>query len=133
MDSYVRTLGGQLEGDRLSGILPPSHRLEGAPVRRDDPSRRPRFLDLGFLLAKPGFNDGVRPVRGRIANDVIEVEEVGHADPYRQIARPDLNVPSEAARRPPRWPFVPSGESRLRDRKSTRLNSSHGSISYAVF
>jgi len=50
-------------------------------VRRDDPSRRLRLLDLRFLLAKPGFNDGERPVRSRIPNDVIEVEEVGQEDP----------------------------------------------------
>ena len=50
-------------------------------MRRDDPSRRLRLLDLRFLLAKPEFNDGVRPVRSRIPNDVIEVEEVGQEDP----------------------------------------------------
>src|SRR5207245_9691681 len=36
--------------------------------------------------------------------------------------------------RTPRHPGPPAGhQSRRRDRKSTRLNSSHGSISYAVF
>src|SRR3712207_8133221 len=32
-----------------------------------------------------------------------------------------------------RWPEVLDTLSRLRDRKSTRLNSSHANISYAVF
>src|SRR5207245_3350706 len=47
---------------------------------------------------------------------------------------PDPRVPADSSRRrtrsphPPRRPPAPSG-----DRKSTRLNSSHGSISYAVF
>src|SRR5687768_18383646 len=32
-----------------------------------------------------------------------------------------------------RWNFTPARRNRLKDRKSTRLNSSHGYISYAVF
>src|SRR3989337_3319742 len=41
---------------------------------------------------------------------------------------------SRSAHRPERWIVLPcrSGQ-KLQDRKSTRLNSSHGSISYAVF
>src|SRR3989337_3348903 len=35
--------------------------------------------------------------------------------------------------RAPRDPRAPRGRGRRADRKSTRLNSSHGSISYAVF
>src|SRR2546429_6596202 len=42
------------------------------------------------------------------------------------VYAPDFDFPFEAARE-----FAASG--RLADRKSTRLNSSHGYISYAVF
>src|SRR6266542_6248255 len=47
--------------------------------------------------------------------------------PYTTLFRPP---PSQARRAPPggNWTASPRG-----DRKSTRLNSSHGSISYAVF
>src|SRR2546427_7741054 len=42
--------------------------------------------------------------------------------------------PSGAPRSPPRMkPPARSGKSRATDRKSTRLNSSHSQISYAVF
>src|SRR2546430_7783166 len=37
------------------------------------------------------------------------------------------------AHRPPRDPATPPGRQPDRDRKSTRLNSSHSQISYAVF
>src|SRR5689334_23839092 len=71
--------------------------------------------------------------------------------PYTTLFRSDLGeVPESAARDAPkefapeeleRWSMVtdtPSGKLRhlrptLQDRKSTRLNSSHSSISYAVF
>src|SRR3989337_3169144 len=47
--------------------------------------------------------------------------------PIAETVAPDTTV-REAARI-----IHESGHNRLRDRKSTRLNSSHGSISYAVF
>src|SRR2546430_4058847 len=46
-----------------------------------------------------------------------------------QIRRPDHRK-SRLRRPPPRCPLSPA---RDRDRKSTRLNSSHSQISYAVF
>src|SRR5207245_9469207 len=49
--------------------------------------------------------------------------------PPQHPAGPPRAPPRKAARRPPGTPDPPRG----RDRKSTRLNSSHGSISYAVF
>src|SRR6266852_8471158 len=48
--------------------------------------------------------------------------------PYTTLFR---SQPAEPARRPAGG--RPSRSRRRRDRKSTRLNSSHGSISYAVF
>src|SRR3712207_7489897 len=67
--------------------------------------------------------------------------------PYTTLFRspPDLAVPGVGADRPrPARPVVlphgdrsggpdPAAESGRRDRKSTRLNSSHANISYAVF
>src|SRR2546428_12758153 len=43
--------------------------------------------------------------------------------------------PSAATSRPPSssFPAIPIGSASKRDRKSTRLNSSHDQISYAVF
>src|SRR5207245_11716340 len=73
----------------------------------------------------------------------------GGADPQgqgvrgRSLGRPDPRVPrhpdrggSRVAAPEPlggREPRSPPPHARGRDRKSTRLNSSHGSISYAVF
>src|SRR5216684_6601204 len=48
--------------------------------------------------------------------------------PYTTLFR----SPSDASRSA-WWPAPPSASSSARDRKSTRLNSSHGYISYAVF
>src|SRR5207245_10084582 len=53
------------------------------------------------------------------------------ADP-RAIARADLAADRAARRRRPRG-REPARTRAAGDRKSTRLNSSHGSISYAVF
>src|SRR6266853_3940562 len=49
--------------------------------------------------------------------------------PYTTLFRsqPALAGPNHASRTAERWP------ARVRDRKSTRLNSSHSQISYAVF
>src|SRR5207245_11764556 len=64
-----------------------------------------------------------------------------HSFPTRRSSDLFAIIP-QAAARPRRGPpasfFLASsssaaGRSRCRDRKSTRLNSSHGSISYAVF
>src|SRR2546422_2181022 len=68
---------------------------------------------------------------------------VRHVEPLVRVDRPGVRggkAPDEvragrSCRRPePERPVhVHPGARRLRDRKSTRLNSSHGYISYAVF
>src|SRR3989449_4483348 len=69
-----------------------------------------------FLLHDVGTGDGI----------VIPVEEhFGRA--YREM-QPTFNITANRMRTPPLW-----GVRTRRDRKSTRLNSSHGYISYAVF
>src|SRR5207302_7038564 len=47
---------------------------------------------------------------------------------FRSVADPDFRVHSEIGQQPPEDRLGPG-----RDRKSTRLNSSHVKISYAVF
>src|SRR5688572_31276520 len=58
--------------------------------------------------------------------------------PYTTLFRSDADCPLESRRetscqRRPRFPLAPSRRAASRDRKSTRLNSSHSQISYAVF
>src|SRR3712207_8130859 len=48
----------------------------------------------------------------------------GHPGPLRRVDRPGCRAPRHHA---------PAGVPLLADRKSTRLNSSHANISYAVF
>src|SRR5690625_6629011 len=49
-------------------------------------------------------------------------------------SRPTSSLPSAGTTRPPTWSFPTEGSDEVgRDRKSTRLNSSHVAISYAVF
>src|SRR3712207_7054908 len=70
------------------------------------------------------FRSGRRrrgPIRGRRAT--------GAAAP----ARPPGHAHRGTARGSPRRRYVLHGPARRRDRKSTRLNSSHANISYAVF
>src|SRR5207245_9381525 len=80
----------------------------------------------------------MRHVAPRMENEV-DVEEVGVRRPRREqvaaarevvigvvVVEPSTRVRSPAFERP-------AVDDRAGDRKSTRLNSSHGSISYAVF
>src|SRR3712207_8899311 len=54
------------------------------------------------------------------------------ADAHREIRRaPSRSYPPESAPFPPAQSILP--KLRRKDRKSTRLNSSHANISYAVF
>src|SRR2546422_7911826 len=56
--------------------------------------------------------------------------------PYTTLFRSDNALPARRfsmLRFPVRASLPPRVERKLRDRKSTRLNSSHGYISYAVF
>src|SRR3712207_7998397 len=71
-------------------------------------------------------SDGVR-IRGLLQQDDVGIERRHHRPDEREppsAAEPD--VVRDQPHRPPR-PQPP------RDRKSTRLNSSHANISYAVF
>src|SRR5437899_8738353 len=69
-----------------------------------------------------------------------ELSETNSGTPLHMVAIPETNQPPTMRSKPlprvSRWP-LPAGSSytqfRLKDRKSTRLNSSHLGISYAVF
>src|SRR3712207_7381494 len=68
--------------------------------------------------------DPVRRHLRRHGREVLLAHEEGHARPLRR--RPKLGSFAASA---VRWTAV----QRISDRKSTRLNSSHANISYAVF
>src|SRR5690242_13042236 len=80
---------------------------------------------LGHLLRRSfGFSDGI------LGKNVRQVMLANHYfDIYTDFARPSENFDHASYRRQTTL-GIPSD---LRDRKSTRLNSSHMSISYAVF
>src|SRR3712207_7738147 len=61
-----------------------------------------------------------RGIEGVLSHHVARVHQ--RRDPDRECGREERQVPR---RKPPR--------DQVRDRKSTRLNSSHANISYAVF
>src|SRR5689334_23410708 len=52
---------------------------------------------------------------------------------FRSRRSPRLRRGEGGSEEPPSRPHPPGEKGALRDRKSTRLNSSHSSISYAVF
>src|SRR3712207_7323367 len=58
-------------------------------------------------------------------------EVMAEAEPVIRAVLPDANVPTSI--RSTSVPVVHGSTSELQDRKSTRLNSSHANISYAVF
>src|SRR3712207_8599514 len=69
-----------------------------------------------------------------------DVDDLGGRRPAGSPARPHLSPPRRHGRPPGARGHRaavrlrdPRGHARLRDRKSTRLNSSHANISYAVF
>src|SRR5207249_11030841 len=61
-------------------------------------------------------------------HDALPISPADHAQDAKEPARSSINAPIHKFR----WLHVP-GSVHQGDRKSTRLNSSHVSISYAVF
>src|SRR3712207_8697632 len=77
------------------------------------------------------FRSQVRPVaepaEQRVAQRVARQHVVGAAEHERRVARPRVEQLQQVR------VHALGREVRPRDRKSTRLNSSHANISYAVF
>src|SRR5690554_7300528 len=136
----------QLEESRETGSLTLLDELAGCPLADQEvvwlavsPGQR---SDLGELLealaaGHPGglvlVNNSTFPV-GETERLEGQLSGRGHS-----VALPDLLEEGRAwdtFTRPSRWLLgcdEPDAEARVRDRKSTRLNSSHVRISYAVF
>src|SRR5207249_8624779 len=93
---------------------PPLH--DALPI-----SRRPAIGRLHDAAATAGAHDVAVGVRGKAFGP--------HGDEARELARRLVISAERAVGRQPRGPEEDDGV----DRKSTRLNSSHVSISYAVF
>src|SRR5207245_5664322 len=100
----------------LFSLLAVSPHLTSFPTRRSS--------DLFLLDGVPGQDRHSRRDRDRLLDrlDVVELHDRGDLD----VVRAERAVDRLADRQP-------RVERDERDRKSTRLNSSHGSISYAVF
>src|SRR5207245_5922138 len=97
-------------------------------------------LPQGARLLEPDARVDDRPSRTVVEEpeiDVVEAERERHAEPLD--AREHVDGRARSGRLRPRMigghgaqsTLRPRRGPRLRDRKSTRLNSSHGSISYA--
>src|SRR2546430_3942560 len=95
-------------------------------------------------LANGGFRNPLRAVRAVISTDgkplkafPLEVTPVASPDVVYQLDRMLVQVMERGTGRPARAllpaNLVVAGKSGTSDRKSTRLNSSHSQISYAVF
>src|SRR5690606_41864914 len=80
----------------------------------------PRLLRRDRRLLRRHWGDGLRP-------RTLVVSLAGGG--CRHVAGPLLG----RAHLPPSWSLLHAFDHRDRDRKSTRLNSSHVKISYAVF
>src|SRR5687768_17663039 len=103
-------------------ISRPGERLQATQVGAAQSRQEPRGMKLISAIIKPFKLDDVRAALSEIGVSGMTVTEVkgfgrqrGHTELYRGA---EYVVD-----------FVP----KTRDRKSTRLNSSHGYISYAVF
>src|SRR6267143_5280542 len=123
------------------------HHDEIRPLREQVVHRAPERLgDVRFALVTPA-----RRLPVELPEPEVEVGEVGelHGPPMRLSAPSSSSSPAapcsspSPGRRSPRlssrcascrpWSCAPPLPGAARDRKSTRLNSSHSSISYAVF
>src|SRR5690242_20952016 len=113
--------GVRAEADRLGGMLAPPH-LDGGPAR---------FLGERTFAALTGRDPG-----GRLWTSPL-VGPPGFLDAEVATLRVhSLPLPGDPLRELPAGQavgLIAMDYARRRDRKSTRLNSSHMSISYAVF
>src|SRR6266852_1702156 len=123
--------GGGLRRRRLQG----PHAGRAAREVRPEPARaHPRQAERWEVVgAEPGLLRGPRRGGGRAGQRHAlrhRYRGPSHGPVLRRARR---RGGREREGRQPREPPHPLAGARVRDRKSTRLNSSHGSISYAVF
>src|SRR5438445_1303928 len=121
------------------GPFPMMHRMN-QPTARQDVDKRPaiaHLLSLAFVVAEPGFflkyttkiHQFDTGSNAWLAQDRSSLH--AHAWRLSGAKRPQHRVSHLLFDRPLVAPFLPIKA--VRDRKSTRLNSSHANISYAVF
>src|SRR2546422_2992438 len=89
-------------------------------------------LDLGDLVFKEGLSYGYLPQVPNVPPETVVREVLSAQSPEAQRIAADLAEAEAWMARPDAW-NAPDATERMADRKSTRLNSSHGYISYAVF
>src|SRR2546429_278441 len=125
------------EAARAPALPPPPPRGRGAGAAPPAPHHVPHRVGVGAgqrldTLHPAADQDG--RVRGADASECREARRVVRR---ARVARAQVGAVGELrhrALRDPEHGFPPSSaQSRDQDRKSTRLNSSHGYISYAVF
>src|SRR2546422_5733316 len=87
----------------------------------------PPPLPFFFFFKGSGAPGDLPSFPTRRSSDLRAVSAIGSPRPS-WMSREERNRAC-----PPSWYVPTSKETRVRDRKSTRLNSSHGYISYAVF
>src|SRR3712207_8135907 len=101
-------------------------------IRR--PPRSPLFPYTTLFRSKP---DALKKIYGRKRWSLPPLGEVpaerGEGGPGARLANPPWREPLPKPLGSGRRPFSVPLLSPLSDRKSTRLNSSHANISYAVF
>src|SRR5204862_6217419 len=98
------------------------HRVSGSLYLHSFPTRR--SSDLGWKLCLPGT-----------PTVILRYGNYGRRSPIKKHTRraPLLRLRRPASRRRPLRPPSARWAAEAEDRKSTRLNSSHVEISYAVF
>src|SRR5438067_4140336 len=104
-------------------VIEPEHHHARSPLRPVE-RRLPRQGEVRHPFIYPGADVGTPQVLVR----VLPVPRRNAALGFQHLARAAVNLPTNVKRQ---LRFHTHGSSE--DRKSTRLNSSHVSISYAVF
>src|SRR5687768_17653154 len=97
----------------------------------------PRPADTDTLSLHDALPISASSIRNALRRDTSAMPRIVVATPKPRVASPAQSesngTSTESDRRHASWDHGESREHPKTDRKSTRLNSSHGYISYAVF